>query len=168
MVGLAVFAGLLVGGMYFVKRRHRRRFGYTGGRCHSHRHFRGRHDHRGGRRDVGPLWLLFDRLETTPGQEKVIRAEINGLRDRARLLKDERRRTRDDLASAMRDEGFNEVTMGEMFARHDDVLRELRQDAVGALVRIHDALEPEQRERLAKFLESGRRPLWGGPYRSAW
>jgi uncharacterized membrane protein len=114
------------------------------------------------------MWMLFDRLETTPGQEKAIRAEVRGLRDRAKVLKDERGRTRDDLAAAIRDEGFSEVVMGEMFARHDDVLRELRQDVVGALVRIHSVLEPEQRERLAKVIESGRRPFWGGPYRSAW
>ena len=171
MVGMAVFAGLLVGGL-FVAKRHRRRYGYAGGRCgHSRMHRRhGRHGHNDddGRRDAGPMWVLFDRLDTTPGQEKAIRAEIRGLRDRAKTLRKERDRTREDLASAMRGDSFDEVVMGEMFARHDDVLRELRMDAVGALVRIHEALEPEQRGRLASFLESGRRPFWGGPYRSAW
>jgi hypothetical protein len=113
---------------------------------------------------------LFERLDTTPGQEKVIQEEVETLRSRFSDLRREWKASGDDLARAMRAESFDETLMGELFARHDDRLREMRKDLVGSLARIHDALDEQQRERVAELLERGRGWKWAGgegPYRSA-
>lgn len=134
----------------------------TRGGCRGRGHWRGhRRHHRGpgGWRDA---------LDLSREQEREIRAAISDLRGRAREHKDERARTRDDLATGLRADSFDEDLFGELFVRHDDVLRELRKAGIDAFARIHAVLDPEQRERLAGLVESGRRLPFGGPYRSAW
>lgn len=171
LVGAACVAGLV--------RVMRRRHGYGWHGCGHHRH-RGHHfggwvggwdggrgpwgggGHDGGSRT--PWWLrgLFSRLDTTPGQEKVIREVINELRDEGRDLRGEFRKARGDLAGALRSEGVDETALGEAFARHDDALLRMRKGVVGALAKLHEALDERQRRMLADWLESGR-GFGGGP-----
>jgi hypothetical protein len=42
-----------------------------------------------------------------------------------------------------------------VFSQHDDVIERLRKEAVGALARVHEALDPRQRDELARLLERG-------------
>ncbi len=69
--------------------------------------------------------------------------------------------TRSDLAAAFGSERLDEQRLGELFARHDELLAGARKAVVGALSKIHDVLEPKQREQLARVM--GRRGF--GPYR---
>jgi Spy/CpxP family protein refolding chaperone len=159
MFGFVVGALCLIGLIVMIKRSRWHR-GYAG--CHGGRD----HGHRG-----GGFWLrgIFQRLDTTPGQEKVIREEFEKLKDKFSDMRGEWNATGNDVGRAMRSESFDETILGDLFARHDDKLRELRKEMVGALARIHDALDERQRARLAEMLERG--PgfrSWGGPYRSAW
>lgn len=146
-----------------------------GGRCgrgwHGGHH-RGRH--RGGWR--GGDWkergrahflgVVFDRLATTPSQEKEIRGAVEELFERSADLRREGERSRNDVASLLRTESLDETILGELFARHDERLRELQKAFADALGRVHQALDPEQRRRLATLIESGPQgPGWGGPYR---
>ena len=124
----------------------------------------GHHHHRGGPK--GWLRYLFRHLDTTPGQEKEIAAALDELVGRAKELRGEGRATRDDVAALIRTESLDEDVLAGIFTRHDDRLREMQQAFGDALARVHQALDPEQRERLAKLLESGRTPGLGGPYRS--
>ncbi len=55
---------------------------------------------------------------------------------------------------------FDGVLLGEQFARHDTILENGRKSFVGLVAKIHDALEPEQRERLADLVERGPRFGW--------
>ena len=105
---------------------------------------------------------MFSRLDTTPGQEKVIREVMNELRDEGRDLRGEFRKARGDLAGALRSEGVDETALGEAFARHDDALLRMRKGVVGALAKLHEALDERQRRMLADWLESGR-GFGGGP-----
>ena len=147
---------------------HHRRMCAAGGppwAHHGHHHHRG---HRGGgRRHM--MWAVLARLDLTPAQEKVVRAEMDRLREKARGLKDEGAASRGDMARAVRSEIFDETALADMFVRHDDRLHDLRGEVAGALGRIHAALDPEQRERLADLIEEGPRGLWRGmrrgPYR---
>ena len=172
MIGCAVLTGLLA--LFAVKLiAHRRAcaagWGRPGGppwaRHHRHhRHHRGGPWAGGGR---GFLWAALARLDLSPGQEKLVRAEVDRLKDRARVLRDEARSARADMAASVRGEEFDEESLAGMFVRQDDLLRDLRGDLAGALGRIHTALDPAQRERLADLLEQG---PWsgrgrGGPYR---
>ncbi|AKT39414.1 Spy/CpxP family protein refolding chaperone [Chondromyces crocatus] len=101
------------------------------------------------------LGFLFERLDTTAGQEKVITAALDDLRSTAEAHRGELRRTRADVAAATRSPSFDETRLGELFARHDDALTTMRKELVGALAKIHAVLDDRQRERLADLLESG-------------
>ena len=136
--------------------------GWGGYRDHGGHHgWGGRHDHeeQGWEGDWGgPTVLLrglFRRLDTTPGQEKVIVAAIEEMRAAGREARGEIKASRADLAKALRSPGFDEVMMGEMFARHDTALETLRKAGVGAMAKVHDALDEKQRERLADMVEAG-------------
>jgi hypothetical protein len=153
MMHCLVFAGVLLGVLAFKAHRfHRMRWHAYHHGCgpepgcgpgaHACGHPRGRW--RGFR---GPLYVLFERLDLTPAQEKVVRAEVDRLRERAR---------------ALRGDSLDETALADMFVRHDDRLRELREELGGALGRIHLALDERQRERLADLVERG---FGRGPYR---
>jgi hypothetical protein len=124
---------------------------------------------RGFRRSGRGFWLrgLFERLDTSPGQEKVIKQSTEELFEATRGLRTELDHSRHELASAFRSGVIDETSMGEMFARHDEKLREFRTTVVGALVKINDALDEEQRRELADLLERGlgKGMFRGGPYR---
>src|SRR5262249_11735067 len=107
------------------------------------------------------LRMLFQRLETTPGQEKVIVAAVEEMREAAAKARGEVRATRGDVAKAMRSPAVDGVLFGEMFARHDSTLEALRKAAIGSLAKVHDALDERQRARFADMIESG---PWGGPW----
>jgi hypothetical protein len=98
---------------------------------------------------------LSERLDATPAQEKVIRDATDEFRDAAIKLKGEGRKTRADLGAAFRKSHFDEVMLGELYARHDRSLEDLRKAFVGMGARIHEALDERQRARLADLIESG-------------
>lgn len=178
MLGFVIGTLCLIGLVKTLRwgRRHRA-FGYGYGGCGSsgfhgfagHGPFGGDHHQGdwggpgGGFSPGAMLRGLFQRLDTTPGQEKVILSAVEELRDAGKKLRGEGRASRADVAKAMRSPGFDEVLFGEMFARHDTSVEELRKAAVGAMAKIHDALDEKQRARLADLIESGptffRRPF---------
>ena len=123
-------------------------------------------DHGGG----GGRWFLrglFERLDTSPGQEKVILDAVNEVRVAGASARGEINKTRGDVAKAVRAASFDETVIGETFARHDSEMEAMRKALVGAMAKIHAVLDEKQRERLAEIIESGR-PFFGGfggPYR---
>ncbi|APR86976.1 RNA-binding region RNP-1 (RNA recognition motif) [Minicystis rosea] len=150
--------------------------GHHGGWGGHHGGWGGHHGGWGGYREHGGfgggwggpsvlLHGLFRRLATTPGQEKVIREAIDEVRAAAREARGEARASRADLAKAMRSPAIDEVLFGEMFARHDVAMESLRKATIGALAKVHDALDEKQRAELASLIESGPgffRGPWGG------
>jgi hypothetical protein len=141
-----------------------------GGHHHHHGHHHGFEDDDFGPSvggGFGPRFILrgvMDRLETTPSQERVILAAADEFRQAASRLRDEGRRSRADVASAFRKPSFDEVMMGELFARHDTSIEELRKAFVGFSAKVHDALDERQRARLADMIESGPRFFRHGPF----
>ncbi|MBV1859234.1 MAG: periplasmic heavy metal sensor [Nannocystaceae bacterium] len=164
MIGIFVGAALVYGTYRFSRRRHHGTYGPRCGHGHSERWDpmrpgegadwgrgagrRWRMRARGMERMVG--WLA-SRLDATPEQYRVIRNEVEQFADKTQDLRGEFRLSRDDITNAMRGESFDEEIMGESFVRQDDRIREVREQLVGALARIHDVLEPVQRERLSEL-----------------
>lgn len=105
------------------------------------------------------LHAAFHHLDTTPGQEKAIRAALEELRDGAAELRDKVFASRKDVGAALRDDRLDEGVLEELLARHTTDLAELGARAIAALRKIHEALDPEQRRRLARLVETG--PRWG-------
>ena len=151
-------------------------FAFAGGPCGGDGRF-------GGGVGLGrSRWMraLFHRLDTTPGQEREIRAAIEDLVDRVRDAGAQARRTRENLARAVASPAFDEGAYEATSARLDATATQAKDAMRGALVRIHGVLDDRQRARLASLLEHG---FWGarrgpgrggaaevpgaGPYRSS-
>lgn len=100
---------------------------------------------------------LFRHLDTTPGQEKVLLAELDLVMAAAEALRQESRLSREDVASFLRkgaaDDAAVEGAMGRAQRKVDDARKALKD----ALQRVHETLDEDQREKLAALLEGGGR-----------
>ena len=106
---------------------------------------------------------VLQHVRATPEQERRITDAVREFRDEMKKVGNgEGRRSRHELADALRRQTFDGVTLGEQFARHDGVIEGGRKAYVGLVARIHDALEPEQRGRLADLVDRGPRMGWWG------
>ena len=109
------------------------------------------------------LGRLLEHVRATPAQERVIVAAVEEFKDELKKVGGgEGRRSRKEVIDALRRETFDGVVLGEQFARHDSILESARKAFVGLVAKVHDALEPEQRNRLADLLERGPRMGWWG------
>ena len=113
------------------------------------------------------LRWLFERLDTTPGQERVIRDAVDDFVDHAWKAKSDLEATRGDVARAVGRDALDEGVLGEVFAKHDGSLSDVRQAFVATLGKIHEVLDERQRARLSELVEAGVGRPWYGPYRSA-
>jgi Spy/CpxP family protein refolding chaperone len=141
---VVVFLGVL-------RRRYWRRRGWYGGhgygRCHG-----------GGRFGRGGRWATyraFQVLDTTPGQEKAIRAALGELSKAFGELRPELADTRSQLAQTIGGEQFDAAGFEATLERQTAALGRMAPVASRTLAQIHDALDPDQRRRLARLLERG-------------
>ncbi|WNG38769.1 periplasmic heavy metal sensor [Archangium violaceum] len=141
-----VFGTACLAGLFYTLRR---------GRWH-HRHGGpGRWSWRGRMRG------LFERLDTSPGQEKVIVQAADDLTEAFEKMRDELSATRAAVARSLRNEAFDSAALTELDARHEELVANLRRTLRTSLSKIHEALDPKQRRELADMLEHG----WGYGYR---
>jgi Spy/CpxP family protein refolding chaperone len=122
------------------------------------------------------FWLraLFARLDTTPGQEREIRAALEEMHERALSAKSDLPETRTNIAKAVAGESFDDAAFEAVSARVDATAEKMKDAFASALKRIHGVLDAKQRERLADLVGKGF-GRWGrggpssgegGPYRS--
>jgi uncharacterized membrane protein len=180
MLGFIIGTACLIG-LFKVLGRGRGRgrgYGWGGGGCGGGGRFR---DHEGGDHREGGfrrggwggwgggpgffLRAIIDQLDATPEQEKVIAAAFREVRDEAAKNREEIRRSRGDIAKAMRSPGFDEVLLGELFARHDTAIEAMRRAVTGALAKVHVVLDEKQRSHLADLIENGPGFFRRGPSR---
>lgn len=150
---LAALVGMLVRGG---------RFGRCGGYGRGWGHH-GRHRGWGGGEGWGRgsfmkqafLRHAFERLDTTPGQEKVVAQAFDDAFGAVKDAREELARTRQDVARAVGGQSFDETVLGEAFARQDDAVRTVRLALTGALGRVHGSLDDRQRTLLAEMIAEG-------------
>jgi Spy/CpxP family protein refolding chaperone len=110
----------------------------------------------GGRR----RWFLrsaFERLDTTPGQEKAIVSAIDELKQNRAIVREEAQHTREDLARVVASGLVDDAALEETFARHDRALAQLRVAFVETVKKVSETLDERQRKQVADFLvRSGR------------
>jgi hypothetical protein len=121
---------------------------------------RGHHGHHGwhGRRGFGGRFFfhrVLDRLDTTPGQEKLIRTAIQDLKQEAWTLRSEVSGTRSELSAALRGPEVDKALIDRVFAKHDEVIEKLRASVLRATDQVHGTLDERQRAKLADLIESG-------------
>ena len=150
MFGFFIGTACLIGFAALARRGHRHHFyghhGWHGG-CHGRRGMRGHFVHR-----------ILGRLETTPGQEKVIREAISDLKEEAWGLRSEVRGTRSEVAQAIRAPELDKALIERVFAKHDEVIAKLRASLLRTAEQVHGTLDERQRKQLADMIESG---PWG-------
>jgi Spy/CpxP family protein refolding chaperone len=142
-----VFGALCLGGLVALFYTRPRGF-HRWGACHGRRGY-GRHG----------LYAALERLDTTPGQEKVIVSAIGDLKDSAGETRAKLQASRREIGAAIRADSLDHTALEDLMARHVTDLTELGSRAVHAIGRIHEVLDPEQRARLARMIEHG--PGWG-------
>ena len=171
MIGIIIGAALTLGIINYGRRHRHGWRGGRGSRCGDNGRWRGEGEEpwsswegprRGGSRR-GRAWIhrMAERLDATREQEQVMHDAAAELYEELRTLGREVRGTRRDVGEAFGPERFDEERMGELFATHDGMLERARKAVVGALAKVHDVLEPHQREQIARRM--GRRGSYG-PY----
>jgi len=104
---------------------------------------------------------LFSKLETTPGQEKVIRDAFEKVRETMREARAEWRDT-SELSSLLRNETFDRTAAEGVSGKADASFAKVRVVVVEALAQIHEALDDRQRRILADLIESRGRGFFSG------
>jgi uncharacterized membrane protein YccC len=126
------------------------------------RGWRHHHHGRGGRWSWrGRMRWIFERLDTSPGQEKVFVKAADELTEAFEKLRDEVGASRAAIARALREEHFDAAGMRELNERHDALIENLRQTVRASMSQLHEALDARQRRELADLIEHG----WGYGYR---
>jgi uncharacterized membrane protein len=155
MFGFVFGVLCLIGFVSVLRRRGWRRYGY-GWHGHGwHGHGRGGHGRAGWRGGGWMMYRAFEALDTSPGQEKAIRGALTELRDALTELKPEVYATRAQVAQSLAAERFDAAEVEATVERQLDSLRRVGPVLSRALGQIHEALDPDQRRRLARFLELG-------------
>lgn len=158
MFGLLFFAGA----MFVMRRNHHARSGF-GGRFGSRwdsddwgERMRGDDGwERGfprGRRMNRRLRWLFERLDTTPGQEKAILAVLDAAQERARTLRHDLHGTRRDLASLFSSDTLDRTALDEQLAAPKRALDEHLGALAEMIADLHGVLDERQRRQLARWL----------------
>lgn len=143
MFGFFLGTACLIGLVALISRGRRRHCG--------HHHYQSRRFGRG-------RWMmnaLLDRLDTTPGQEKVVRETVDGFVDELRSARREFKGSRSEVAQAVRGAHVDTALLESVFARHDQTIAHVRNSALAAFARIHETLDERQRKILADMIESG-------------
>jgi hypothetical protein len=147
MLGFFIGAACLVGLVAVARRGRRHFYGHGHGGC--------------GRRGYGGRYFfnrILDRLDTTPGQEKVIRTAVHDLGEEAWGLRSEVRGTRTEIAAALRAPELDKALLDSVFAKHDELIERLRASVLRSAEQVHGTLDERQRKQLADMIESG---PWG-------
>jgi hypothetical protein len=138
---------------------HRRGWRHHGGGFGHHHHGgmgRGGWRHGGGWRRYA-LYSLFERLDATPGQEKVITGAMDELRAKLAKMRGQFAEQRTKAATAFRAEVLTPEQAEGVFAPFGTHFDELRAASAEAMRKIHEALDERQRGVLANLVENG----WG-------
>jgi len=119
----------------------------------------------------GPKLFLrrfFERLDTTPGQEKAIVAAVEELVAVGKGVHKDGKAVRAEVAAAIGQPVLDEGALAGAEAKIQASFETIRDASLGALRKIHEALDPAQRRKLGELIESGPRfaHRWRGhPYR---
>ena len=124
------------------------------GRHGFHGYHAGRHG-RFGRRGGWALYRAFEELDTSPGQEKAIRGALGELKSSLDELRPDLRAVRSQVAQTLTAESFDGPEFEASLDRQVQAFGRVGPLVARTLGRVHEALDPDQRRRLARFLEAG-------------
>jgi heavy-metal resistance protein len=115
----------------------------------------GRFGHHGRRFGRSGLYRLFQELDTSPGQEKAIRGAVLELRRSLGELRPRFDAARSQVANALRGDSFDALGVEASLEGQTRELGRAGSALTATLAKVHEALDPDQRRRLARFVEMG-------------
>lgn len=98
---------------------------------------------------------LLEQLDTTPGQEKVLRRTFEQVRERLDDVGDDLRAARRDLAQALGGDELDEAALAAATAKQEAIAERVRLELVEALKTVHETLDGQQRRALAEWVAEG-------------
>ncbi len=114
---------------------------------------------------------LFERLETTPGQEKVVAAALEDIWSTMRQARGEWTDPT-DLAVLLTGDTFDSTAAEGLSGKADASFAKVRVSVIEAMRKVHEALDERQRKILADWIRAraeGRGGFGGGGRRnSSW
>jgi uncharacterized membrane protein len=110
------------------------------------------------------LARVFRRLGTRPDQEEVLRAEAGRLATELHALRRDAGAIRAEVAALLAGPALDPAAISAALDVPVQKVAAVKAALADALARIHAALDPEQRARLAEFVREGPRH---GPWRRA-
>ncbi len=131
-----------------------------------HRRRRGRCHRHGSRRWRRHLDGLFERLDTSPGQEKEIRSAVEDFfEDVVPMRRAMRHSLKDQILEVLAEEELDEDTLRPRMMEHETRVASIRESLLTLITRIHTALDSEQRAQLRRYVGRFSMPMSVGPYR---
>jgi hypothetical protein len=146
-----IFFGILCLVAFVAVWRGRFRRGCYGGYGYGRRFGRRGHFARGG---YFGLYRLFEELDTSPGQEKAIRSALDDLRQSLAALRPRLKESRHGVAAAFTNDAFDATAVERALDAPLQDVSQGRGALVSAIAKIHEALDADQRRRLARFVEA--------------
>jgi hypothetical protein len=110
------------------------------------------------------LRWLFERLDTTHGQEKVILEAVEEIRKPWATLKEELHGGVSAISEAFTGESFDHEKIAHQWVEQDKAMEQARVALTTGLSRVHEVLNADQRRTLADLLGSIRR----GGFQRGW
>lgn len=100
---------------------------------------------------------LLRRIGATPEQERAVRTELDALAEAFLALRADARPLRGDLADLIVAPALDAARVGETIDARLASAAAFRTHVAEAIARVHDVLDPGQRERLAALVRHGPR-----------
>jgi len=157
-----IFFGILCLVAFVAVWRGRFRRGWRGGCGHGYGYGRFGHGRRFSRGGYFGLYGLFEELDTSPGQEKAIRSALDELRQGLAALRPRLKEARHGVAAAFSNDAFDADAVERALDAPLQDVSQGRGALVAAIAKIHEALDADQRRRLARFVDS--LPWYGHAY----
>jgi Spy/CpxP family protein refolding chaperone len=95
---------------------------------------------------------LFGRLDTSPGQEKVIRNAVLQMRDTALSVRDQARAAQPELAELIRRGNLSQEELNAWMNARLEQMHQASPGLVEAFAKVHEVLDDQQRNQLADFM----------------
>lgn len=99
-------------------------------------------------------WALR-RLDTSPGQEKVIRTAIADAQTILGGLREDNRTAREELASILSEEKLDDARLAAWIEGREGAWSEVKPKLVELGRQVHEVLDAEQKKRIGSWLRAG-------------
>jgi Spy/CpxP family protein refolding chaperone len=98
---------------------------------------------------------LLERLDTTPGQEKVLRRTVETVRESLDDVGDDLKAARRALAQAIAGEELDQAALTSAIEKQEAIVNRVRVGLVEAVKTVHETLDGRQRRALAEWIAEG-------------